>query len=126
MAHIGQYALIRNNEGKLLLLQRQHSKTWCLPGGRLNENEEWDDALLRELHEEINLDCNNPKPIDINILKDEYQTKYCVYFSVNCADISQIKISNEHINFDWFNINEIQDLNIEDDKIKETIIKYLD
>lgn len=124
-AHIGQYALIKNDENKILVLERARSKTWCLPGGRLNENEEWDKAFLRELKEELNLDCFNPKPIDINILKDEYQTKYCVYFNVICSDISILKISDEHSNLGWFSAQEVSSLNIEDDKIKQVILNYL-
>ena len=124
-AHIGQYALIKNTENKILLLERARSKTWCLPGGRLNENEEWDIALLRELKEELNLDCSSPKPVGVNILIDDYQTKYCVYFSVTCVDISKLQISDEHSNFGWFGMQEVSNLNIEDEKVKNIVLDYL-
>lgn len=125
LSHIGQYALIKNSENKILILERARSKTWCLPGGRLNENEEWDEAFLRELKEELNLDCFNPNPIEVNILKDDYQTKYCVYFSVICPDMNSIKISDEHSNFGWFSIEEMNQLDIEDDKIRRVISDFI-
>ena len=124
-AKIGQYAIIKNNDGKILILERMRSKTWCLPGGRLNENEEWDTALLRELKEELNLECQNPSPIAVNIIKDDYQTKYCVYFRLACINLSELKISNEHSNLGWFNLDEIKNLDIEDDEIKKVIVDYL-
>ena len=124
-AKIGQYAIIKNDDGKVLILERMRSKTWCLPGGRLNENEEWDTALLRELKEELNLECQNPSPIAVNVIEDDYQTKYCVYFRLDCINLSELKISDEHSNLGWFNLGEIQNLDIEDDKIKKVIVDYL-
>ena len=124
-AHIGQYALIKNNENKVLILERARSKTWCLPGGRLNEDEDWDVALLREMNEELGLECHNPKPLSVNILKDAYQTKYCVYFTLNCSDLSTLKISGEHSNLGWFGFKEVKDLGIEDEKVKKVVLDYL-
>jgi len=124
-AHIGQYALIKNDENKVLILERQKSKTWCLPGGRLDEDEDWDIALLREIKEELNLECHSPKPIAVNILTDAYQTKYCVFFSVICSDISTLKISVEHSGSGWFGIEDAKNLNVEDDKIKKVILDFL-
>ena len=124
-AHIGQYALIKDNENKVLLLERARSKTWCLPGGRLNENEDWDVSFMREMKEELGLECRNPKPFAVNILKDDYQTKYCVYFALDCSDVSTLKISTEHSNLGWFATEDITNLEIEDDKVKTVVLNYL-
>lgn len=124
-AHIGQYALIKNNENKVLLLERARSKVWCLPGGRLNEDEEWDISFLREIKEELGLECGNPKPFAVNIIKDDYQTKYCAYFNLECVDISKMKISSEHSNFGWFADRDIDNLQIEDNKVKKVVQDYL-
>lgn len=125
LAKIGQYALIKNSENRLLLLQRNRSGEWSLPGGRLEKGEEWDKALIRELQEEINLKCINPIPIAVNILEDPYQIKYCVYFKIEVLDIENIRISKEHKGYKWINTEEINALNIEDEKIKNVIINYL-
>lgn len=125
LAHIGQYALIKNEENEVLILERIGSKTWCLPGGRLVKDENWDFSLLREIKEELNLECHSPKPIVVNILKDDYQTKYCVYFSVICSDISTLKISDEHSNSGWFGVEDVKNLDIEDEKVKKVILDYL-
>lgn len=45
-------ALIKNNEGQILLVKEKSDK-WDLPGGGLNHGEEPADGLIRELREEI-------------------------------------------------------------------------
>lgn len=125
LAKIGQYAIIKNDGNEVLLLERTRSKTWCLPGGRLNEDEQWDQALIREIKEELSLECSDPRPIAVNVITDEYQTKYCVYFQVECSDTSKLMTSDEHSAIKWASVEEIKSINIEDDKIKKVIVDYL-
>lgn len=124
LAKIGQYALIKNNENKILVLERSRSKNWSLPGGRLNTDEDWDNALLREVKEETSLDCENPRPFAVRILKDEYQTKYCVYFSVEISNVEKLLISHEHSAYKWIGLNDLNQMNIEDVQIKEVLLNY--
>jgi 8-oxo-dGTP pyrophosphatase MutT (NUDIX family) len=124
-AKIGQYALITNSANRLLLLQRQKSKTWCLPGGRLNENEEWDESLLRELYVELNLACLNPKPFRVNILKDAHRVEYCIYFTVDSPDASDIRLNDEHSDFKWISLEELKKFDVEDEKIRDVVNNYL-
>ena len=54
--------IIKNSDDEILILKR-HPKcrsdpdTWELPGGKVEEGEFFDDALVREIKEETNLDC---------------------------------------------------------------------
>ncbi|AUS02804.1 mutator MutT protein [Vibrio phage 2.275.O._10N.286.54.E11] len=55
--------LIQNSEGAVLLLKRSpndrsYPNTWCLPGGKLDEGEDFEDACIRETHEETGLIVN--------------------------------------------------------------------
>lgn len=125
LANIGQYGLIRNSEGRLLVLERARSKTWCLPGGRLEAGEDWDVSFLRELREELNLNCENPKPFAVNVITDAYQTKYCVYFTVDSGYIDTIKLSEEHSGFRWIDKNEAAELDFEDNKVKDVAVRFL-
>lgn len=55
---VSEHAIIFNGEGKILLLRHtwQHLKgKWHLPGGRLDEADQPQDSLLRELREETGL-----------------------------------------------------------------------
>ncbi len=45
-------ALIKNNEGQILLV-KENSDKWDLPGGGLDHDEEPEDGIKRELLEEI-------------------------------------------------------------------------
>jgi 8-oxo-dGTP diphosphatase len=126
ISKIGQYALISNEAGEVLVLERVRSKSWCLPGGRLNENELWDDALLRELKEEVGLDCTNPKPVAVNLLKDDYQTKYSVYFTVDCLNNTLLKISAEHSKYLWIDIDRIEEIDFEDIEVKKVVKDYFE
>ena len=54
-------AVITNNEGQILVAQRPYSEVsyksykWEFPGGKVEENETPREAIIREIHEE--LDC---------------------------------------------------------------------
>lgn len=66
-----------NNEGSVLLTRRAsslraHSGQWALPGGRLDLGESAEDAALRELREEVNLEL--PKTSVLGLL-DDYSTR---------------------------------------------------
>ena len=66
-----------NDEGSVLLTRRAsslraHSGQWALPGGRLDLGESAEDAALRELQEEVNLEL--PKTSVLGLL-DDYSTR---------------------------------------------------
>lgn len=126
LAKIGQYALIRNGEDQLLVLERTRSYTWCLPGGRLDKNEEWDIAFIRELEEELGFECKQPRPFAVHILTDPYQTKYCVYFTVMSHDISALKLSDEHTSYRWIDQKEARELDFEDQKVREVVLEFFE
>ncbi len=54
-------AVIRNDENQLMCVQRglnskeYLSQKWEFPGGKIEENESQQEALVRELYEELNI-----------------------------------------------------------------------
>ena len=52
---VGVKALIRSEHGEVLVLKAR-GKGWQLPGGTVDQNESPQDALVRELKEELDLD----------------------------------------------------------------------
>lgn len=48
-------ALVRNHEGKVLVVKETNRDYWDLPGGGIDHGESISDALAREMHEEVSL-----------------------------------------------------------------------
>src|SRR6266487_7072061 len=53
---IGVFALIFDDEGRILLGHRRDVNWWNLPGGGMEAGETVDEALLREVYEETRLE----------------------------------------------------------------------
>jgi 8-oxo-dGTP diphosphatase len=44
-------------DGRVAVVHRPHHGDWSLPKGKLDDGESWQDAALREVHEECGLRC---------------------------------------------------------------------
>ena len=109
-------SVVKNGEGKILVLRRHpKSKTnphkWELPGGKIEKGEFFDEALIREVKEETNLDV---KVGDFcEAVQDDYPHKRTVQLIMYSKDISgKVEISDEHDDWMWANIDEIKSLDI--------------
>ena len=109
-------SVIKNEEDKILVLRRHpKSKTnphkWELPGGKIEKGEFFDEALIREVKEETNLDV---KVGDFcEAVQDDYPHKRTVQLIMYSKDIAgNVEISNEHDDWMWASINEIKSLDI--------------
>ena len=69
-------AVITNNEGQILVAQRPYSEIsyksfkWEFPGGKVEENESLEEALAREIREELN--CEIIVKNKLGVLEHEY------------------------------------------------------
>ena len=52
---LGAHALALTPEGKLILVRHRYAPGWRVPGGGRNPNESAEEAVLRELREEIGM-----------------------------------------------------------------------
>jgi ADP-ribose pyrophosphatase YjhB (NUDIX family) len=52
---VGAVALIRRPDGTALFVDQRHSEGWALPGGLLRRGECPDDAVIREVAEEVGM-----------------------------------------------------------------------
>jgi mutator protein MutT len=110
-------ALIKNKEGKILLLQRGESSSftnhWQFVEGKLEDNEKIIEALNREIQEEIGVPV-----LDIELNSIFYNdlvakgTNYFVFRVVFDVKIKSedITLSNEHKSFGWFSMKEAEAL----------------
>ena len=109
-------SVVKNKKGKILVLRRHpKSKTnprkWELPGGKIEKCEFFDEALIREVKEESNLDV---KVGDFcEAVQDDYPHKRTVQLVMYSKDISgDVKISDEHDDWMWASVDEIKALDI--------------
>lgn len=84
-------AIITNNDN-LLVLKDNHADYFYLPGGRVKFNETAQDALKRELKEELDVDAKIVRPLFLNqsffnedVLKKDYH-EICIYFLVDISN----------------------------------------
>lgn len=109
--------VIINNENEILFLKRENEPAkneWWFPGGRLLKNEKLEDAIIRKVKEETNLDVevvkyigttetifdNGPFDIPVHTVNLTYQLKL---ISID------IKIDNLHSDYIWSDkINELK------------------
>ena len=119
---------IIEKEGKILFLKRNHEPfkdCWGLPGGKVEDGETVEEAVIREIKEETNLDLTNPKFMFYHneIYKDKGWFGIALFFTGNFS--GEIKLSHEHTKYDWFTIEEIREMKIAF-KNKEGIERYLE
>ena len=108
--------IIKNDDNEILVLKR-HPKsrtdpdTWELPGGKVEAGEFFDDALVREIKEETNLDC---KVGDLAIaIQHDYSYKRTVQMIMYLDNIEgEIKISDEHTDWMWASVDKIKTLKL--------------
>ena len=46
-------------DGQVLVVHRPRYDDWSLPKGKLEDGETWEDAALREVHEETGVACRS-------------------------------------------------------------------
>ena len=103
---LSSHAVITNNQGQVLLLKADYGqRSWGLPGGALDKGETIHQALLRECQEELNCD------VDIAYLSGVYYhtafNSHAFIFRAHMAEDAEIMLSDEHTEYDYFDIDEL-------------------
>ncbi len=115
---VGVGALIINNEKKFLLaLRSQHAKNergkWEIPGGAVEFGETFEEALHREIREELGIKIQIGELVGItsHILLDECQHWVSpTYFCTVIDGIPSIMEPEKCDQLGWFSINEARNL----------------
>lgn len=111
--NIGEYGIIVNQQGELLILKLAASKkypkeTWMLPGGRLNIDDQPEEGLQREISEETGLKVKVISPCHVARWGSEKPPKYGVFFLCKLVGKQTVKISNEHVENKWIQFSDIE------------------
>ena len=96
-------AAIIKKDNQFLVVQRNRKKhlglKWEFPGGKVQESETFEEALLREIKEELNITININEKIAEEKFKDDKIDIFLYYYL--CSLKNGIMKLNEHENFAW-------------------------
>lgn len=117
-------------ENKVLVIKHANKADWDLPGGRIDDGEDFTDGLYREMSEEI----PGIKNIKIKHLIGVYNFPrdlepghglFMVFFEVTATLPNRIQLSEEHDASLWATKEEIEALEPLKPGIKEAILKVI-
>lgn len=114
--HVDVKGLVFNNAGKLMLL-KEPTDTWDLPGGRMEHGETFEQAIKRECREEMGVECTllDQKPLHVWPHYWPNKKVYLVYlaFPIKLESYDFIT-SNECCGYDFFTPGEMKEINLID------------
>lgn len=128
-------ALIFSKDGKLFQGMKDpakggvYSDCWHIPGGGIDEGEEKETALIREIKEETGIDISNYK---IELVDDEGYGEnektlketgekvlcemtfnvYKIVIEDKMADEINVKLEDDLVKFDWINLNDLKNIKL--------------
>ena len=126
--------IIRN--GKVLLVEMDHAGFYCLPGGHVELGETTEEAMIREMKEETTKDTYIKKYL--GNIENFFINKHNVsiheiafYYLMDFKDDEikdLIRLENDegtlvNLNFKWFDLNELDSVNIKPIFLKEILTK---
>lgn len=109
-----QKAIVRREDGKILILRRSSSDTrrplqWDLPGGQYEPGEEMIKGVEREIKEESGLNVSGTTAIYSKTEHRKWsdgEASAVFIFYVAKASSDKVKLSFEHSEYRWLSISE--------------------
>jgi 8-oxo-dGTP diphosphatase len=106
-------SFIVNNNNELLLIKRRANdphcpEAWEIPGGRLELGEDPFEGLFRETKEETGLDIEVLNPLSVKHFTRQDNQKITMIIFLAKPLTSEVKLSNEHTEHLWINIENVK------------------
>lgn len=100
--------IIRNKDNKILIAQRNMKKSqgglWEFPGGKIENDETMEEAIVREIKEELDMDIVFESYFDEK--KYIYPEKEINLIALNCRIIGEKYNVLEHEKVEWITVEE--------------------
>ena len=97
--------IVYRDDGKILLVRSRFSRQeWALPGGGVKRNESYEQAVVREVSEEIGLKIHNLRYLGKANSHESY-AKFSVRVFAAHASNYDIKCNFEIMEAQWLNMN---------------------
>ena len=105
-----------NEQGKVLINKRPEGKDyagyWEFPGGKVEENETPEEAIIRELKEEINIDVSAACLAPLSFTEKNYEKYYVVVLLYVCRKWEGFMKPMENQELAWTFPNDIADYKV--------------
>ena len=109
-------------QGKVLISLRSEDKTlsnfWEFPGGKIKTNESPDDAIVREIKEELSLDINKKSLKPLSFGTSTYEEYHAVIFLYICRSWKGTPLSKNKQKILWVEIDKLKNYNLLPGSIK--------
>ena len=105
---VSKVVIISNS--RILLLQKNGSLKWELPGGHLEPKESFKQAAKREVREETRLVIDKSRLEKVDKTKDGEYIQ--VVYKYHLAGKDTVKISDEHVDYRWVSQPELDKLSL--------------
>lgn len=123
------------NDNKILVTKDNFSPYYYLPGGRLNLHESANDAVVRELEEELDIKVSINRPLwlcEKFYIEEQNNKQYheiCLYFLIDFSNTNLLlrgdkftkQEDSKTLLFEWVNFDELKNMYIYPNFIKDKI-----
>ena len=100
------------DDHRFLILKDSGSDWWDLPGGHVAEGETLADGLFREVMEETGLTITDSEELFTKTLTLGKETKPVIFYFVEMESDADLKLSEEHTDYEWITLDEAEDYNL--------------
>lgn len=128
--HIGIKAVILKDGKVLVLKDTRKYEGFDLPGGKIDQDESIEQALKRELGEELGEELGLENFVQKELLYVYERPDYkkgnihlMLVFYKGEADITDIKLSEEHTSFEWISKDDLETAQFRNSGVKKAIEK---
>jgi 8-oxo-dGTP diphosphatase len=109
MKHVSVAAAIFIKDGKVFSAQRKDfgemAKRWEFPGGKLEEGESGEEAIVREIKEELDTDIKVLKYL--STVEYQYETFFLTMSGYLCEILEGNLVLSEHLASKWLSKTEL-------------------
>ncbi|MEK7552264.1 MAG: NUDIX domain-containing protein [Patescibacteria group bacterium] len=120
--------IILNND-KILLCKNLKHGSYFLPGGHIENEESAQNALAREVREEMGkvvLSSKKISGVENTFTEDDIEHREVIYlYSVELQDYENIKSLEDHIDFEWILITDFSKINFRPEKMTRVVLKNI-
>ena len=111
--------ILYDDNNKIFLMESPKWNSWVVPGGKVEYGESEEEALRREMREELGIEITDIVKVGEKIKKpsrdfkdDEMTFIFKDYFARACS--TEVTPNEEISNYGWFSVEEALDLNLLD------------